>query len=82
VDVSGANAITVVDKDVEGFALYVVGDGPVGFTEQEAFHGVDNAPRAPVRLAGQGKFYGSFVGQRVKVEGDAQVYYAKSFGGK
>jgi hypothetical protein len=82
VDVSGANAITVVDKDVEGFALYVVGDGPVGFTEQEAFHGVVYAPRAPVRLAGQGKFYGSFVGQRVKVEGDAQVYYAKSFGGK
>lgn len=78
VDVSGTEAVTVTGKSAEGFALYVVGEGPVHIAEQKEFRGVVYAPQGAVTLVGRGKFYGSFVAKRVKIGEEAIVYYDKS----
>lgn len=70
-----ANNVTAADPDPEKFAVYVAGDGPVRLNNNGTFHGVVYAPEAFVSAAGQGDFYGAFVGGEVMLLEHARVHY-------
>ena len=75
VEVSTTNGIETTSQDPERFALYIVGKEKVKVSNEATVHAVVYAPGAEVEIAGDGEFFGAFVGRRVKIDGNARVHY-------
>jgi hypothetical protein len=80
--VSGGGKISVADPDPEKFALYVAGNKSVSLLDAGTFAGVVYAPQSVVTLGGVGEFWGSFIGQQMKLTGSARVHYDTALRGE
>jgi hypothetical protein len=76
VDMSGSAAMVTTATGPEDFSLYVQGGGNVMLVGAGgSFHGLVYAPDSVVDIAGQGDFYGAFVGKALKVSGNVALHY-------
>src|SRR5581483_1625344 len=68
--------VRVADSDPEHFAVYLPGVQSVSLSgAATSFYGVVYAPLSSITIAGQGEFFGAFVGASVLIQDRARVHY-------
>ena len=76
VTVQSGSIVTIVDRNPEKFAVYVVGNKTVTLKGPlSQYYGVLYAPNSSVNITGGGQFSGSFVGKAMTVSGSSIVHY-------
>jgi hypothetical protein len=74
--------VTMTDPNPEKFAMYIASTKQAAVNSNGTFAGVIFAPQSVVTLTGSGQFLGSFVGQQMKLTGDAKVHYDTALRGE
>jgi hypothetical protein len=75
VEMRDQGRVTVTDFAPEKFALYLKPGKNVKCSGDIMFHGLIYGPESDIELQGNGEFFGSLVGKRVKLRQDVRVYY-------
>jgi hypothetical protein len=74
--------VMMTDPNPEKFAMYIASTKQAAVNSNGTFAGVIYAPRAVVTLTGSGQFWGSFIGQQMKLTGSARIHYDPALRGE